>query len=369
MLPDIGRAARLGDAALGALAGVFGFARMIADVPVGLFITHRLRRAVLLSPLLLAAGVLCLGSGGPFPVLMVGRCVMGLAHALGVVTGLTAILRFQAAGSLVAALSAFELSAMLGVLGGTAILSLLPTQLPWNTALLIACAPQLVGMALLPLVLTALPDEAPAPTRPFFALPARGHEPTPLTPAVMLAFAAGTTVAIAYSTLEQFVIPLHANRGFGLDRGGIARLLMIVQGTDIACLLPVGILADRRGVGRVLGALLLSFGGGMTLIVFGDFALLVGGCVLFGVGMSGWPLPLSLLRSATSAAHVGWRTALYRVGVDGGMFLGPFLSGLLGVSRAGLLPALLAAGLGAVGALLFVCREPADGLGGAAMPR
>jgi MFS family permease len=361
LLPDIGRAAGLGDASLGALAGAFGFARMLADVPVGLFITHHLRRALLLSPAMLAVGVLGLASDGPFAVLLLSRIVMGFAHALGVVAGLTAILKYQTPGTLAAALSAFELSAMLGVLGGTAVLSGLPSRLAWNHALLITCAPQLVGLVLVPFALAALPIEPRATTQRLFARPelARGH--APITPAVVMAFAAGGIVAIAYATVEQFVIPLRGDRDFGLDRRGIARLLMIAQVCDIACLLPAGVLSDRRGVARVLGVLLLSFGLGVTLIAFGHFTLLVAGCVLYGAGMSGWTLPLSLLRSATPAAHVGWRTALYRVGVDGGMFLGPFLSGVLAGSYAGVLPALLAASLTVVGALLLRLewtREP-----------
>ena len=43
LLPEIGRALRLSDVALGALAGTFGFARMAADLPVGLFLRHHLR--------------------------------------------------------------------------------------------------------------------------------------------------------------------------------------------------------------------------------------------------------------------------------------------------------------------------------------
>ena len=57
VLPDMARGAGLADWQLGVVAGAFGFARMLADVPVGLFLTHHLRRAVVLAPLGLAAGV------------------------------------------------------------------------------------------------------------------------------------------------------------------------------------------------------------------------------------------------------------------------------------------------------------------------
>src|SRR5437870_4571160 len=113
-----------------------------------------------------------------------------------------------------------------------------------------------------------------------------------MTTGVLLAFAAGITTALAYSTLEQFVIPLRGHREFGLDRHGIARLLMIVQVADVVCLLPLGILVDRYGVGRVLGPLVIAFGMGTVLVAFGDFPLVVSGCVLYGLGMAGWPLPL-----------------------------------------------------------------------------
>ena len=57
--------------------------------------------------------------------------------------------------------------------------------------------------------------------------------------------------------------------------------------------------------------------------------LVIAGCVLFGVGLASWMLPVAVLNRDGSAQRVAWRTALYRVGVDAGVFLGPVLSGLL----------------------------------------
>jgi MFS family permease len=357
LLPDLGRAGGLADWQLGIVAGAFGFSRMIADVPVGLFITHHLRRAIAVAPFLLAAGVLLLASDGPWPVLVAARALMGLAHALGVVGGLTAILRFQATGRLASALSAYELSAMLGILGSTIVLGLLPPALPWNLALLVTCGPQVLGLLLVPLVLAALPPEPRAPGQPLFARRAAAS-PAPITSGVVLAFAAGGTIAVAYSTLEQFVIPLRADREFGLSRSGIAGLLLTVQACDIACLLPAGALADRHGLARVLGIMLLVFAVGVALIALGDYPALVAGCVLFGLGMAAWTLPLGVLRWETPAEHVGWRTAVYRVGVDGGMFLGPFLSGFLTARAPALLPGVLAVALLVVGVVLLRRRGP-----------
>jgi MFS family permease len=156
--------------------------------------------------------------------------------------------------------------------------------------------------------------------------------------------------------LEQFVIPVRGTREFGLDRAGIARLLMTVQLVDLAAIVPVGFVADRLGARRVLGVAALLVAAAVGLIAFGGLGGAVAGCVLFGLGMTGWMLPLSLLRSATPPERVGWRTALYRVAVDGGMFAGPFASGLLAGIAPGLLPTLLMGVLLGLGIFLLSMR-------------
>jgi MFS family permease len=351
ILPDMARGAALADWQLGLVAGAFGFARMIADVPLGLFLTHHLRRALWLGPLVLAIGSLCLTSGGGFPILVLGRLLMGLGQALSMMAGLTAILRFQSGKSLASALNAYELSAMIGMLGGVIMIGALPSRLSWNTALLLTCAPQLIGVLVIPKLMSALPAHDGPP--PLFA-PAPHHEAarggSSLVP---LVFAAGGLVALAYSTMEQFLIPLRASREFGLERTGVARLLMVQQLFDIAALLPVGFLADRRGAARVLPLILLVMAAANALVGFGSLPVVVVGCALFGLSMAGWMLPLGVLRQETASEHIAWRTGLYRVCVDAGIFLGPFLSGVLGMRHAGFLPAFWTAALAITGLLLL----------------
>jgi len=62
LLPELGAATGLADWQLGAVASAFGFARMLANLPVGLFITHHLGRALMLAPGLMVAGALLLAS-------------------------------------------------------------------------------------------------------------------------------------------------------------------------------------------------------------------------------------------------------------------------------------------------------------------
>jgi MFS family permease len=340
LLPEMSTVAGLADWELGILTGVFGFARMVADLPAGLFIQRRLRAALLLAPLGIVAGVLCLGAGGPFWVLVLGRGLMAVGHTLGMLGGITAVLRYAASHRLGASLNLYEFSAMIGMLGGVLLVGALPSTLPWNIALILTCSPQLVGVAVLPFALRALRREGEPELRPDDGTPAppkRSGGPPSL---VILAFAAGTAIALTYTTVEQFLLPLRASREFGLGRSGVASLLMTTQLVDLLTLLPVGLLADRRGVGRVLGFVLFAFAAGALLIGFGTLPLMVVGCASFGLGMAGWMLPLGVIRSVTPAERIGWLIALYRVSIDAGMFLGPFVSGLVGFSRAGAFPLL-----------------------------
>jgi MFS family permease len=340
LLPEIAVALRLPDWQLGLLAGAFGFARMSSDIPGGLLMTHHVRRALVASPMFMFAGAALVIFGGELGWLALGRVLMGVGNMLGMLGGLTVILRHQPHGGMAYALNAFEFSAMLAILGGITLIGLLPQTLPWNLAFLLGCAPMLLGLSLLPGVLAQLPPTDPS--QPWFARttadPAVGGDRA----RVALAFAAGGTIAVTYASVESFLIPIRGSREFGLERAGVARLLMLAQISDLMALLPLGVLADRRGTARVLAGVLLAFAVAIALIGFGALPHVVAGCVVFGLGMAGWMLPLGLLRSATPASRVAWRAALYRVCVDGGMFLGPFLSGLIAARAPRLLPGVLA---------------------------
>src|SRR5215813_15672068 len=179
VLPDIAKSAALADWQLGLVAGAFGFARMVADIPLGLFLTRNLRRALWIGPLVLLTGGLCVISGGGFATIVLGRLLMGVGQALSMVAGLTAILRFQAGKNLASALAAYELSAMIGMLGGAALIGTLPSQLSWNTAFLITCVPQLTAIAIVPKLLSSLPAEREMPSGSLFARQAPNDAPRP----------------------------------------------------------------------------------------------------------------------------------------------------------------------------------------------
>ncbi|HEY7203117.1 MAG TPA: MFS transporter [Methylomirabilota bacterium] len=334
LLPEIARAQGLPDWQLGLLAGSFGFARMAADLPVGALATRRLATALALAPITLLVGMLLLATAGPLPVLVLGRLLTGLAHTLVMVGSLTAVLQDPQGRRASMRLNTLEFSGMLGVLGGLVLVGLLPSRWAWNVSLLVAASPVVLALGAT-LALTRYFPSRLGSTRPSAPVATRSEPGTlarsrPVPPIVRLMFALGVIMALAWSAVSQFVIPLRGTREFGLDRAGISGLLSLAQILDLAVLLPVGWLADRVGRPPVLVGVAAVLGVGLFTVGLGSLPLMVLGCALFGLGMAGWMLPLGVIREHTDVARLGWRTGVYRVGVDGAIFLGPLVCGALG---------------------------------------
>ena len=344
LLPEIARVQGLPDWELGVLAGSFGFARMAADLPVGALATRRLAVVLTLAPVTLLGGMLLLATAGPLPVLVMGRFLTGLAHTLVMVGSLTAVLQDQPGPRASIRLNTLEFSGMLGVLGGLILVSLLPERWRWNITLLAAAAPVLVALPAT-LVLTRYfparlgsPPRAASTAAPAVASPGRRGSPPPI---VRLMFALGVIMALAWSAVSQFVIPLRGTREFGLDRAGVSALLSLAQLVDLAVLLPVGWLADRAGRPPVLAGVAAVLGIGLFAVGLGSLPLVGLGCALFGLGMAGWMLPLGVIREHTDVTRLGWLTGVYRVGVDGAIFLGPLICGVLGEAHTPIFIALV----------------------------
>jgi MFS family permease len=356
LLPEIARTQFLADWELGLLAGAFGFARMIADVPTGAWAGRRLGTTLGLSPWLLLGGLLLLGSGAPFPVLVLGRVLMGFAHTLGMVGGLTAVLEDDAGASASVRLNTFEFSGMLGLLGGLLAVSALPGRWPWNVSLLIASSPLLAALALVPALRRRFPDRPDRSHRPEAAVTVTSSSRISgdkADPIVWLMFAVGAVMALSWSSVSQFLVPLRATREFGLDRAGVSQLLALSQLVDLIALLPVGWLADRAGRVPVLGVVAIIMGLGTWGTGLGSFPLFALGCALFGLGLAGWMLPLGVMREHTPLGRLAWRTGLYRLGADAAVFLGPLICGFLGEANTGVFVAVVGVAAVAVGTRLL----------------
>lgn len=354
VLPEIAQTRGLADWQLGVVAGAFGFARMAGAAPAGLLAGRHVALSLVLSPVFLAAGLLCLVLAPSFPLLVLGRALMGIGHTLLMVGGITALLQHDGGAGGSFRLNLFEFSGMLGILGGLALMGILPAHWPWNLSLPVAAAPLLIGPVLGRALLRRFPPTPPAVSPPRGAEVAAGAAAPRDERVFWLMLGVGMLMALAWSSVSQFLIPLRGTREFGLGRGGVSILMALAQIVDLIVLLPVGRLADRVGRVPVLGAVMAVLALGTLGTGLGGFPLFVAGCACFGMGLAGWMLPLGIIREHMGVTGLAWRTGLYRVGMDSAVFLGPVLSGLLGERLAGYFVALVGAGALAVsGRLIF----------------
>jgi len=355
LLPEIGRTQSLPDWQLGFVASAFGFARMAAAMPVGMLVVRRLAAALMAAPLILVLGLLLLVNARSLPVLLVGRFLLGISHTLTMVGGLTAVL-LEGGGSVSTRLNLFEFAGMLGILGGLGTVALVSAAWGWKLALALASAPVVLSLLLLPELRRRFPD-APALVRraaaPSADMPGRRGD----RGVVALMFGTAIVFALTWSSASAFVIPIRGTREFGLTRTGISWLLGMAQAIDLAALIPVGRLADRLGHGLILGAASVMLGLGAVAVGLGSRVWFGIGCACLGLGLAGWMLPLGVIRHHTPAAQLGWRTGLYRVGVDAAIFLGPLVTGLLGRGGESVFLALASAVALALGARLMT-RPP-----------
>src|SRR5262245_61812853 len=347
LLPEIGRAGALADWQLGVVAGALAFARMASAIPAGWLAGRYLGTTLCASPALMLAGTVLLAASSSFSVLVLGRLILGFAYTLGTVGGLIALLQDDEGPGASVRLNVFEFSAMIGVLGGLGLIGLLPSGWSWSTSLLVASSPLLLILAAVPAIRRRFPDGGPA--RGTRAAPAAGaRRADRMSPTLWTMFAVGIVLALAWSSVSQFLLPLRGTREFGLDRGGVSGLLMLSQFVDLVALLPVGRIADAMGRVPVLGFVIVVLGLGTAAVGLGSFPGFVVGCACFGLGRAGWMLPAGVIREHTRPEQLAWRMGLYRVGVDAAMFFGPFASGLLGEENA----RLFVTGVGALALLV-----------------
>ena len=221
LLPEIGRAGALADWQLGVVAGALGFARMAAAIPSGWLAGRYLGTTLCASPALMLAGTVLLAASSSFALLVLGRLILGFAYTLGTVSGLIALLRDDRGPGASVRLNIFEFSAMIGVLGGLGLVGLLPGHWGWHVSLLIASSPLLLILASVPSIRRGFPDasRAPEPRAAWASDAGRGDR---MSATLWTMFGVGIVLALAWSAVSQFLLPLRGTREFGLDRGGVS---------------------------------------------------------------------------------------------------------------------------------------------------
>ncbi|MEM7339445.1 MAG: MFS transporter [Actinomycetota bacterium] len=376
VLPFYARDFGVSTAVVGLTFTAFGLARLVLNVPAGLWADRAGRRVLLVGgPILTAIGMIGSGLAPSIWALLAWRLVAGAGSAL-YMTGAQIYLIDIAAEELRARYVATNQGALLlGVSIGPAIGGLLAEAYSLRTPFLVvgvgAAFTALYGFLRLPETRGSAaisPTDATAdnPT----ADDASGT-PTERRRAQLAFLTSSQFVAIGLVSMAMFAIragfrqtlvPLHAADAFGFSTGDLGIVFTALGVLALVLIGPAGWAADRfgrkaviipTGVISAVGVLVTAGAPVLELFLIGIVITAI------GTGVTG-PAPAAFVADIAPADQRGAAMGLYRTWGDLGIVLAPVLAGALAdvTSIPVAMAAISAVAFAGVGWFQLVGREP-----------
>ena len=333
VLPLYAKDFNVSTAVVGLTFTSFGLARLLLNVPAGIWADRFGRRSLLVGgPLLTAAGMIGSGLAPTIWVLLAWRLLAGAGSAL-YMTGAQIYLIDIASDDARARYIATNQGALLaGVSIGPAVGGLLADAYGLRVPFIVvgtgALLTALYGFLRLP---ETRRDREPGVDKPS-AIPARRVWGELMRSGQFVAVGLVSFAIFAVrSGFRQTLVPLEAADRFGFDTGDLGLLFTAFGIVGLVLIAPAGFVADRfgrkpaivpNGFVAVAGVIITALASGPGLFVAG---LLV---VAVGTAVSG-PAPAAFVADIAPADLRGSAMGLYRTWGDLGLVLAPVLGGLL----------------------------------------
>lgn len=320
-------------AMVGATVTAFGLARLVTNVPAGIFADRRGRRWLLVGgPLITAVGMFGSGLSGSIWVLLAFRFVAGLGSGL-YMTGAQIYLLDIAAPEQRGRFIATNQGALLvGVGFGPALGGLLADAYSLSTPFMVVAAGALLtaiyGWFRLPETLTvgaadAVDGDGPtAPVARFALLRSPDFLAVGFVSIGVFSIRAG---------VRQTLVPLQLNQVFGVEVAELGVLFTLLGVIGIVLIWPAGWAADRFGPKTIIvpTAALISIGIGVVAVA-DTLSVFVIGLTIAAIGSSiTGPAPAAYVANLVDENQRGAAMGLYRTFGDIGVVGSPVLSGLL----------------------------------------
>lgn len=371
LLPEIGAQLDVGSGEIGVITAVFGFGRIITNIPAGR-IADRLSPALssLFAALFMTAGTTVIALAPGFAQLLVGIAITGSASAMMNTTAMTTLTRSAAPGKRGAAMATYSTSLMTGQIVGPALAGVSAAVLSWRITHGIGAGIALaIALTMLVLWLNDGRSRRAAASRSGSDLVAAGtpvDDSVPDMRRIHLVAVSSVSFAVFFSlsALPQTVLPLIAANelrlpveqiGFAIGASAIARIIgarIAGRIADVysrrAALIPSLILLAAS---PLLIALPLGWGGWLAALM------------LISLASSGAAIAGTVIGDLSRPARLGARMGIYRTLGDVGLLVGGLVCGL-SYELGGRLPtALLAAGICAAATVLACIILPREGSG------
>ncbi|MEM9561308.1 MAG: MFS transporter [Actinomycetota bacterium] len=343
VLPLFARDFGVGAAVVGLTFTAFGLARLLLNIPAGLWADRRGRRFLLVGgPLITAIGMIGSGLAPSIWVLLAWRLVAGAGSALYMTGAQIYVIDIAAPEQRARYIATNQGALLVGVSAGPAIGGLLADGFGLRAPFLVvggaAVLTAIYGWYRLPETRDAA-AEAEAAAEPIDPRARRAFFRSPSFLAVGLVAAAVFSIRGSRQTL----VPLYASEEFGLTAGRIGLIFTGLGIVGLVLIGPAGVAADRIGRKPLIVPTGYIAAVGVVASAFAPTVELFVAGLLFsaiGTGISG-PAPAAFVADIAPEQLRGSAMGVYRTYGDLGIVLSPPLSGALADATS--LPLALAA--------------------------
>ncbi len=320
-------------AMVGATVTAFGLARLITNVPAGLFADRHGRRLLLIGgPLITAIGMLGSGLSGSIWLLLVFRFVAGLGSGLYMTGAQIYVLDIAKPAQTARFIAINQAALLVGISIGPALGGVLADRYGLATPFLVVA-----GTALLTAVygFVRLPETLIERTAPSATAAPTGAAAAPSRWSVLgsIDFLAVALVSFAVFSIRagvrQTLVPLQLNREFGLGVDDLGALFTALGFIGIVLIGPAGWVADRFNRKVIIVPTALLIAGGIGIVSIADtLAVFIAGLTISAVGSSiTGPAPAAYVADLVSEDRRGQAMGLYRTAGDFGVVAAPVLGG------------------------------------------
>ena len=319
-------------ALVGATVTAFGLARLVTNVPAGIWADRSGRRKLLVGgPLITAVGMFGSGLAGSIWVLLAFRFVAGLGSALYMTGATIYLLDISGPEQRGRFISANQGALLVGVGFGPALGGLLANRYSLSTPFFVVAA---AG------VLTAIYSYFRLPETRTTSEPKVaqvGTRPAPSRWALLRStdfLLVGLVTIGVFSVragVRQTLVPLQLSESFGLEVDELGVLFTALGIIGIVLIWPAGWSTDRFGRKAIIvpTAFLIAFGIGIVAIA-NSLPMFIVGLTMSAVGSSiTGPAPAAYVADLVTEDQRGAAMGLYRTFGDIGVVVSPVLSGLL----------------------------------------
>jgi DHA1 family multidrug resistance protein-like MFS transporter len=342
---------------------VFGLARLILDVPIGLVMDRIDPRLVRFSgAAVLASGSVICALAGDFSILLFGRFLHGVGAAIIQVTNMVWISRLSTDERRGRDLGMYQAVLQAGASFSPIVAGTLADFGTWRASFwfsaimaMLGFVPMLVGNHDWWSRVQSPARQAKSPAKPEARPPARTDPTWILIVANLVTF----ILFFSMSGFQNTLVPLFAGTVLGLEAGAIGLALGITTVLRFVMSLVGGEVSDRYGRRAILVPGLIVIGIGILLFnAVTDVRGFWVAMIVLSLGRFGNNVPATVLADHTASSRWNLLMGLNRAVGDLGLIMGPVAAGLM-VQSLGFGPtSVLSAGMLWVGAIAVIFGIP-----------